>query len=147
MNDSIPPQVQAYAEAFAALTEDTLDDLLELVSDDIVFTDPFNKVFDKDGFEAIFRHMFVACDEPSFIIADLAAGSNAYYLRWRMTGRIRGWPNTPLNFEGMSEIRLDENGLVSHHLDHWDSASQLLATLPVIGALLRPVMRRFQVGR
>lgn len=140
-----PDTVTAYAEAFAALTEDNMPGLMALVSDDIVFTDPFNKVFGKDGFEAIFQHMFKTCEDPQFTVSDIASGVNGHYLRWRMTGRLKSWPQTTLMLEGMSEIRLDANGLVSHHLDHWDSASQLLSTLPVIGAIIRPVLKLFQL--
>jgi hypothetical protein len=62
-----------------------------------------------------------------------------------MTARTRGWPSVPLELEGMSEIHITETGLVSHHIDHWDSASQLLSKLPFIGALVRQLMRIFVV--
>ena len=150
MNDSepsqIPEMITAYSEVFENLTEETMPDLLALASDDIVFTDPFNKVFGKEGFEAIFRHMFETCEDPVFIVSDLAAGNQAWYLRWRMTGRLRSWPRTSLALEGMSEVRLDEAGLISHHIDHWDSASQLLTNLPLIGAVMRFILKIFRVG-
>ena len=44
------------------------------------------------------------------------------------------------------EIRIDANGRISHHIDHWDSASQLLMVLPVIRAIIRPVMRLFRIA-
>ncbi|MGB1106503.1 MAG: hypothetical protein ACPG36_08450, partial [Candidatus Puniceispirillaceae bacterium] len=54
-------------------------------------------------------------------------------------------PRTTLDFEGVSEVHVDEDELIAAHIDHWDSASQLLARLPVIGMLLRPVLRLFRV--
>ena len=62
-----------------------------------------------------------------------------------MTGQLHGWPHTRLDLEGMSEIDVGEEGLITVHIDHWDSAGQLLARLPVIGAFLRPVLRLFRV--
>lgn len=141
--------IERYAEAFANLTPETMDDLLATVSPDIRFTDPFNDVVGHESFRAIFDHMFTTCDEPRFQILDIArtgTGSGKRgYLRWRMTGQIRGWPHTGLKLEGMSEIHVGEDGLVKVHIDHWDSASQLLARLPLIGAILRPVLRLFRV--
>jgi hypothetical protein len=44
----------------------------------------------------------------------------------------------------MSEIHIADN-MVTAHFDHWDSASQLLAKLPLIRSLLRPILRLFAV--
>lgn len=144
-----PDIISRYADAFAALTPDNMDDLLATVSPDIRFVDPFNDVTGQNGFRAIFTHMFATCDEPRFHIIDIARseahGGARAYLRWRMSGRIRGWPRTGLNLEGMSEVHVGEDGLVCLHIDHWDSAGQLMARLPVIGALIRPVLRLFRV--
>ena len=50
-----------------------------------------------------------------------------------------------LDLEGMSEIHIGDDGLVTAHIDHWDSASQLLSRLPLIGLILRPALRLFRV--
>jgi len=141
-----PDIITRYADAFAALTPETMDDLLATVSPDVRFVDPFNDVTGHDGFRAIFTHMFETCEEPRFHISDIASsGGGRAYLRWRMSGRVKGWPGTELNLEGMSEVHVGKDGLVCLHIDHWDSASQLLARLPVIGAVIRPVLRLFRV--
>ena len=134
-----------YGEAFAKLPPDTLEQLCAMVSDQVYFSDPFNQITGKAGFRAIFDHMYDVCHDPAFDITDIAHSKQASYLRWRMTGQLKSWPHTKLNFEGMTEVRCDMNGLITHHIDHWDSASQLLARLPFIGALLRPILRLFIV--
>ena len=145
--------VAAYASAFGALTPDSIDDLLDLLAEDVRFVDPFNDVTGKAGFRAIFAHMFATCDAPRFHIIDIAggdpqktaeAGRQHAYLRWRMSGRLARWPRTNLDLDGMSEIHIEDNKIVGH-FDHWDSASQLLARLPFMGALLRPILRLFIV--
>jgi len=148
-----PDIVTAYASAFGALTPDSMNDLLDLLAGDVRFVDPFNDVTGKAAFRAIFAHMFATCEAPRFHIVDIAcgdphthekAGFQRAYLRWRMSGRLARWPRTPLDLEGMSEIHIVGNKIVAH-FDHWDSASQLLARLPFIGALLRPILRLFIV--
>ena len=144
-----PAIIPRYAEAFSSLTPDNMDVLLATVDEDVLFVDPFNRVTGKKAFTAIFDHMFETCIEPRFDISDIAYSpqhnGHRAYLRWRMTGTIDGWPHTKLNFEGMTEVHVGDNGLITAHIDHWDSASQLFATLPVIGSLLRPIMKRFVV--
>jgi hypothetical protein len=141
--------IERYAASFTALTPETLDDLMATLSPRIRFTDPFNDVTGHEAFRAIFTHMFETCEAPRFHILDIAHGANdnrrRAYLRWRMSGQLKSWPHTSLDFEGMSEVHVDEDGLIAAHIDHWDSASQLLARLPVIGILLRPVLRLFRV--
>ena len=141
--------ITRYADAFAALKPENMAALMATVSPDIRFTDPFNDVQGREAFRAVFEHMFATCEAPRFHIIDIArpsdgAGDRAY-LRWRMSGKIKGWPHTSLDLEGMSEIHVGEDGLVTLHIDHWDSASQLLSRLPVIGAVLRPALRLFRV--
>ena len=141
--------IERYADAFANLAPDTMDALLATVSPDVRFTDPFNDVTGHAAFRAIFAHMFETCEAPRFHILDIAHGTSAdgqrAYLRWRMSGRLRSWPHTSLDFEGMSEVHVGSAGLIAAHIDHWDSASQLLARLPVIGGMLRPILRLFRV--
>lgn len=141
--------IERYAAAFASLTPETIDDLMATVSPQVHFSDPFNDVTGHAGFRAIFVHMFATCEAPRFHILDIARGSQDggrhAYLRWRMSGRLKSWPHSSLDFEGMSEVHIGSDGLIAAHIDHWDSASQLLAHLPVIGMLLRPVLRLFRV--
>jgi hypothetical protein len=45
----------------------------------------------------------------------------------------------------MSEVHFDANGAISQHIDHWDSASQLLSDLPYIGWITRRILRLFRL--
>ena len=137
--------VKAYVRAFTALTPDNVERLYDLVADDIFFTDPFNVIHGKDGFRRIFDHMFETCDDPRFIVSDVAHSDTASYLRWQMTGKLKSWPYTNLLFDGISEVHVDQQGKISQHIDHWDSASQLIRHLPVIGLIIRPILKLFQL--
>ena len=144
MSKSAHP-VELYAQAFSDLSPATIDQLCNKVSNQIYFSDPFNKIKGKKGFRAIFDHMYSVCDEPTFQITDVAHSMNASYLRWCMKGRLKSWPYTNLNFVGITEVRCDANGLITHHIDHWDSASQLLQYLPLIGFFTKTVRRLFKI--
>jgi steroid delta-isomerase len=153
MTASTPPNhpndqndLDRYRKAFEGLTPDTLDDLTHLVAENVVFSDPFNHVTGRDQFRRIFAHMFATCDDPRFIVTDLAIGEKAGYLRWQMTGRFKGKRGKAFSLTGMSEIHMDAKGLISQHIDHWDSASQLLSNLPYIGWITRRILKLFQLS-
>ena len=137
--------VDAYVKAFVELNPENAEDLYNLVSDKVFFTDPFNQITGKTGFKQVFDHMFETCDSPKFIVSDVAHSDGASYLRWRMTGKLKSWPHTKLNFEGMTEVHVNSEPKISKHIDHWDSASQLLQHLPVIGSIVRPILRMFRL--
>ena len=136
--------LQAYADAYARLRADDLDALGQLMADDIEFVDPFNHLHGRAATLGVFEHMFRSVEQPRFEVLDCASGQAAGYLRWRMTGTTRG-KGTPLDLQGMSEVHFNGDGLVARHIDHWDSLSQLLAKLPLLGWIARRLIRALAV--
>ena len=140
---SITKLAEQYAAYFARIAPDTLDELEAMLSDDVVFIDPFNRLEGKQAFVSVFGHMFEAMTNPHFEILDVALSQERAYLKWRMTGTVNAAPKVPFDIIGMSEIEFDHNGLVICHHDHWDSASQLLSHLPYIGWVCARISRLF----
>jgi hypothetical protein len=133
--------VRAYADAFERLRPDSLAEFEGLLAPNVRFVDPFNDVRGREAMMAVLRHMFDNVDLPRFAVLDIALGSEAAYLRWRMTFRWKG-KAAPAAIEGMSEIGFDECGLVATHIDHWDAAGQLYEKVPLLGWLLTRLRRR-----
>lgn len=134
-----------YADLFGRLTPNRLDELGDLLSPDVVFTDPFNVIAGRAQFIAVFEHMFEVMVEPRFHIEDISASDKAGYIKWRMTGRLKKKPDFTIDIIGMSEVTFATDGTLLCHIDHWDSASQLLSRLPVVGLFVRKLMRLFEV--
>ena len=134
-----------YVSAFVNLNPENADTLYELIGEDIFFSDPFNQTQGKSNFKRIFDHMFETCENPKFNVSDIAHSDKASYLRWQMTGKLKNWPHTKLLFDGMTEIHLDERGKINWHIDHWDSASQLMSNIPFIGLIIRPILKLFRL--
>ena len=134
---------QAYARFFEEMTPEKLGTMEHYLSDDIIFTDPFNTTHGPDAFIATFKHMYAVMKNPRFEILDVSASEKAGYIKWRMTGALKSFPSFRVNLKGVSEVHFDTVGLVTAHFDHWDSAHQLLAKLPAVGWLVRRLMRLF----
>ncbi|MBM3533561.1 MAG: nuclear transport factor 2 family protein [Alphaproteobacteria bacterium] len=132
---------RAYARAFEELTPETLPDLVRLWTEDVVFKDPFNEAHGHAASLAVYRHMYATTDAPRFQVLDVAASESAAYLKWRMTFRPKGKPES-WTIEGMSELLFAEDGRVRAHLDHWDAASQLYEKVTGLCWLMRLIKRR-----
>jgi hypothetical protein len=108
------------------------------------FKDPFNAVVGVDKIAPIFGDMFVAMNEPRFkIITAVEQGSDAF-LTWDFTFRVKKFkPNETMTIHGASHLRFDESGKIMLHRDYWDAAEELYSKLPLVGALMRGLQRKF----
>ena len=137
-------KVAAYAEFYERLTPETIERLDALCAPAVRFRDPFNDVTGLAAYKAILAHMFQDVDEPRFVVADWVLSGRVAYLRWDFTFKPRAGRRS-WHFEGMTELRFDDQGRVAAHLDHWDSGSQFYARLPLIGAVIRRIRKRLSV--
>ncbi len=131
--------LRAWSEAWQRLTPDTVPALVALAAADIRFRDPFHDLRGREAFDRMLRHMFATVAEPRFVVTDHALGIAAGYLRWSFSYGRGGEMRT---IDGVSEIGFAADGLVSAHLDHWDSGMQVYAKLPLLGPAIRAIARR-----
>lgn len=133
--------MRRWVDFFAGLTPEALDGLDALTVAQVRFRDPFNDVTGRPALKAVFRHMFDVTDDPCFTVTHAALDGRVALLRWtfrfRRKGRRGDW-----TFQGMSEVHFDADGLVLVHIDHWDSAGQFYARLPVLGWVMARIGRR-----
>ena len=122
--------VKNYINLFTSLTPESVNEFDDLVSNDIIFKDPFNDVNGIIAFKKIFYHMFENVKEPKFRIVDYSINNQRVFLKWKMTFFAFKSLQT---IEGMSELLLNDAGKVASHIDYWDSLSGLLIKIPFIG--------------
>lgn len=142
---SADPQaaLAAYARFFETLTPERIPGIAALVTADVRFKDPFNDVRGVADMirvlEAMYRH-----GTPGFEVLDGATGAHGAYLLWRFTNDP-GRGGQPLVIVGMTALRIDADGRIREHVDHWDAASQFYESIPVLGWLIRRVKRRLML--
>ena len=127
---------------YASLSPDTVGRAGEFYATDARFRDPFNDVCGLGAIEAIFGHMFVHTDQPRFIIGERLVQGDQAFVTWLFVFRLRG---APYQISGASHLRFNPDGLVVMHRDYWDAAEELLQKLPLVGAPIRWLRRRFRV--
>jgi steroid delta-isomerase len=132
-----------YAAYFDVLNRERLLDMDALFAPDARFRDPFNDVRGIAAIRSVFAHMYETIERPRFAVLHRATAGDTGYLKWRFTGAVRG---RDLDFVGLSEVRFNPQGLVTEHLDYWDSGTLVYGRVPLLGALVRAIRRRISAS-
>lgn len=136
------PRVANLVRFFEQLAPADLKALATVYAEDARFKDPFNDVVGIDAIERVFAHMYVALDEPRFIIVEAIVDGDQCVLVWDFVFRFKRWSSALQTVRGASHLRFDAQGRVALHRDYWDAAEELYEKLPLLGALMRWLRRR-----
>jgi hypothetical protein len=107
------------------------------------FKDPFNEVQGLPEIERIFQHMYVALDQPHFVVTGQVVDGPQAFLTWEFRFRFKRFDTTTMQaVRGASHVVFNEQGLVTMHRDYWDAAEELYEKLPVVGGVMRWLKKR-----
>ncbi|MGV7206731.1 nuclear transport factor 2 family protein [Oxalobacteraceae bacterium A2-2] len=134
-------QLDALLAWYAALTPANISEAARYYAPDARFRDPFNDVRGIAAIEMLFQHMFRHTEQPRFVITERIVQGRQAFVTWRFVFSLRG---QPYQVEGGSHIVFNDEGMVASHRDYWDAAEELLQKLPVVGAPIRWLRRRFR---
>ncbi|MCW2247427.1 limonene-1,2-epoxide hydrolase [Azospirillum fermentarium] len=132
-----------WVDFLETLAPDTLDRLDALTTDGVRFADPFNDVSGRAAVRAVFAHTLDTCRDVRFTVSASAMDGDVGLLRWRFQARVAVVGD--LDVTGMSTVHLGPGGRVAAHVDYWDSAGPVLARLPLVGGVVRLILRRLAV--
>jgi hypothetical protein len=131
------------AKLFEQLTPDSVPQLLQLYAPDARFKDPFNDVRGLPEIERIFRHMYVALDQPHFVVTHQLVDGEQAFLVWEFRFRFKRFDTqTWQTVRGSTHFQLNAEGLITLHRDYWDAAEELYEKLPVLGGVMRWLKKR-----
>ena len=135
--------VQRIAEFFDHLQPADLARMTQFYTPDARFKDPFNEVQGLPAIERIFGHMFVALDQPRFVIRQRIVQGHQCFLVWDFVFAFKNFhKGVQQTVRGGSHLELAADGRISLHRDYWDAAEELYEKLPVVGALMRWLKKR-----
>lgn len=127
---------------FEGLKREDVARIAEVYTPDARFKDPFNEVQGTAAIQRIFEHMFVALDEPRFVIRERILQGPQCFLTWDFLFRMKRFDRREQCIRGGSHLVLAEDGRIMLHRDYWDAAEELYEKLPVLGALMRWLKKR-----
>lgn len=144
MRAEIHRSVAALAAWYETLTPESLARVGEHYAANAWFKDPFNEVGGLDAIRRVFAHMFETLEEPRFRVLERVVNDEAALLTWEFSFRLRG---RELQVRGASHLKYNGRGKLVYHRDYWDTAEELYAKLPLVGALMRWLRRRLSASR
>ncbi|KNZ33359.1 MAG: isomerase [Methylibium sp. NZG] len=127
---------------FEAITPAALGQLDAIYHPQARFKDPFNEVQGLAPIRRVFEHMFVALDEPRFVVRDIVVQRDQCFLSWEFIFRFKRFSREVQTVRGGSHLALDAAGLITLHRDYWDAAEELYEKLPAVGPLMRWLKKR-----
>ena len=131
------------AHYFETLQPQSLAQLKHWYSPQARFKDPFNEVQGLAEIERIFQHMYVALNQPHFVVTGQVVDGTQAFLTWEFRFRFKRFDTTTLQaVRGASHVVFNESGLVTMHRDYWDAAEELYEKLPVLGGVMRWLKKR-----
>ncbi len=135
-----------YVAAMEATGTNSVDDIMAFFADDARFRDPFSDVRGKAKIRRVFEKTQDDLDDIRIEVTDRATGGDAHYIRWIFRAMPKGVLRRQGEFviEGMTEVHLDDTGMVTAHLDYWDPTPEVWQRIPLMGTALRALRR--QVG-
>jgi hypothetical protein len=126
------------ATFFETLSPQSVAQLHTVYDEQATFKDPFNEVQGLPEIERIFQHMYVALDQPHFVVTGQVVDGAQAFLTWEFRFRFKRFDTTTLqSVRGASHVVFNEQGLVTLHRDYWDAAEELYEKLPVLGGVMR----------
>ena len=128
---------------FETISPETVLQLHRIYTPKAWFKDPFNQVQGLDKIEAIFLHMYVGLDNPTFKIIHSQVQGKEVFLTWDFIFKFKKINSDTIQVvHGASHLTLDENGLIMRHRDYWDAAEEMYEKIPVLGSLMRFIRRK-----
>lgn len=109
---------------------------------DAYFKDPFNEVTGLAEIQRIFSHMYVALDNPRFMITSRIVEGDQCFLAWDFLFAFKAFhKGVTQTVRGSSHLKLAPDGRVNYHRDYWDTAEEMYQKVPLLGGLVRWLTR------
>jgi steroid Delta-isomerase len=142
-SDRSAAQVERVAQFFQTLQPSSIAQMGNYYTADAYFKDPFNEVRGLAAVQKIFSHMYVALDNPHFVVTDRVVQGAQCFLVWDFKFRFKRFDTiTEQTVRGTSHLRFNSDGLINYHRDYWDAAEELYEKLPVVRVVMRWLKRR-----
>jgi ketosteroid isomerase-like protein len=131
------------ARYFESLSPQTVPDVARYYASDARFKDPFNDLSGTAAIQRVFEHMFVALNQPRFVITQTVVQGRQCFMTWEFRFGFKNFKRDEHQvILGASHLVFSEQGLVTLHRDYWDAAEELYEKLPLVGGLMRWLKRR-----
>lgn len=151
--DTFEPDSQAERDAlerfthlFSHLAAERIATLVEATyAPDVFFNDTLKSVRGSAALKIYLLHSAEAVEDCRVTVEETTRTDRGeYLLRWRMMIRFKRFRRGVDTWTiGASHLRFTADGRVAYQQDYWNAADGIYQHLPVVGAAIRWIQRRF----
>jgi len=127
--------IKKYINCFQNLKADNIHKLLECLSEDVTFIDPFNRIIGKENVGGMLRVMFQKTQNPNFKVIYSLGDTKKKIIKWEFSCIAF---KKEIQFFGLSEIEIRRNLIIKHE-DFWDSGRNFYCKVPIIGKIFKKI--------
>jgi steroid delta-isomerase len=132
-----------FTEFYKEFSTDSISNgIRKVYSEDTFFEDPFKTTQGIDALEEYMLKSAKTVNSCTFKINEIAVSSGNYYARWVMNLSLNRSPDKPMVAGGVTHFRLNKDGLVNFHKDHWN-AGEVYERIPLLGSMIRYIKGKF----
>ncbi len=129
---------QQFAIGYRSFDCDTWSRLSSLYHIDARFVDPIHDIRGHGAIEAYFTDMASGLDACEFALQSPLVTDQSVVVAWQMVyrhKRLNGGRDTAV--DGITQLTLDANGLITLHRDYYDMGQMVYERIPLLGAVVR----------
>ena len=138
--------LKRFADFFSNFAPDRIAQLLEATyAPDVYFNDNLKAIHGSGQLAKYLAESAGGAEDCRVTIEDVSRnGLGEYLVRWKMLIRFRKFAKGRDTWTvGISHLRFAGDGRVVYHQDYWDSALGIYQYIPLLGAAIRAIRRRF----
>ena len=138
----VPHALERFRHFYDEFSPAWIARLEELYAPGFSFRDPFHEVHGEFAtLRKYFQRVLESLAVTKFHVEDVATGSDGSYVRWRWEWKRKDTDDLK-TVPGVTHLRFDPSGKITHHQDLFDAAQGFYEALPIVGAALRAVRKR-----
>lgn len=121
---------------------ENIDQLSDIYTDDVTFTDPIHQVQSLDDLQTYFKHTMENVEYCHFAFTERAFSGDWLFLAWQMRFvHEKLADGRELVLPGVSQFHI-RDGKVAEQQDHYDLGAMLYEHIPVLGYFIKKVRDR-----
>lgn len=136
--------LERFLATYQKLDRDNLDLLAGIYTETVHFSDPAHRLTGLPALRSYFAELYAGVEKIRFIFDQQHRDGNQVFVQWRMRLRHpRLNRGAEIEVPGISCLHFAADGRVDNHRDYFDLGALLYEQLPLLGAVVRTVKRRF----
>ncbi len=133
--------IRNFCDFYQHLGPDNLDGLVNVYSDDVVFTDPVHCIEGFDNLNNYFKNLFTNVTQCRFDIHSVIEQDQEAYVNWTMEfSHPKLAKGNKVSVPGVTHLKFTD--LVNYHRDYMDMGTMLYEHVPVLGNVVKILKAR-----